>query len=100
MAGYVLGHVQRHSDSSLDVTPYECPVKEPYHLPHQPRCETVMFDGARRRCLYLISLTEVSNCSDRQDITRACTAADGSPRYSAPVGILCSCARRNRAPGC
>jgi hypothetical protein len=99
MAGYVLGRVQRYTDGGLDAHPHECPAKDAYHVA-APRCETVMFDGARRRCPFLIALTEVSNCSDRQDITRACTAADGTPRYSAPVGILCQCARRNRAPGC
>jgi hypothetical protein len=100
MAGHILGEVQRHKDSSLDVQPWDCPAKDAYHLADQPRCETVMFDGTRRRCPYLISLTEPSNCTSRQDITTACTARDGSPRFSAPVGILCLCARRNRAPGC
>ncbi len=99
MAGFVVGTIARHLDTSLDVTPDVCPVEDP-HAMGIPRCYTIMFDGEHRACPYLVACTHASNTSHRADVRSIAHALEVRSAQNMRIGVLCMRQRANRPVGC
>lgn len=99
MAGWVQGHAEYHHDHSADVQPLVCPASDE-HTMGTPRCQTRMFDGSRRQCMYLVGLTAPGNSTHRMDTDELREQATTLSARQVRCGIICLRQRANRAPGC